>query len=39
MSHSSKAIELDDVEFRVAELERSAEGQKKKPRKPLFLPD
>jgi hypothetical protein len=31
MNHSSKAIEIEDVEFRVAELERAAEGQKKKP--------
>jgi hypothetical protein len=31
MSHSSKGIEIEDVEFRVAELERAAEGQKKKP--------
>jgi hypothetical protein len=31
MNHSSKAIEIEDVEFRVAELERAAEAQKKKP--------
>jgi hypothetical protein len=31
MSHSSKAIEIEDVEFRVSELERAAEAQKKKP--------
>ena len=31
MNHSSKAIEIEDVEFRVSELERAAEGQKKKP--------
>jgi hypothetical protein len=31
MTHSSKAIEIEDVEFRVAELERAAEAQKKKP--------
>jgi len=31
MSHSSKAIEIEDVEFRVAELERAGEAQKKKP--------
>jgi hypothetical protein len=29
--HSSKPIEIEDVEFRVAELERAAEGHKKKP--------
>jgi hypothetical protein len=29
MNHSSKAIEIEDVEFRVAELERAAESQKK----------
>jgi hypothetical protein len=29
MNHSSKAIEIEDVEFRVAELERTAETQKK----------
>jgi hypothetical protein len=29
MNHSSKAIEIEDVEFRVAELERAAEAQKK----------
>ena len=28
MNHSSKAIELEDVEFRVAELERAARTQK-----------
>ena len=28
MNHSSKAIELEDVEFRVAELERAAGTQK-----------
>jgi hypothetical protein len=28
MNHSSKAIEIEDVEFRVAELERAAEVQK-----------
>jgi len=31
MNHSSKAIEVEDVEFRVSELERAAESQKKKP--------
>ena len=31
MNHSSKAIEIEDVEFRVSELERAAEAQKKKP--------
>ena len=30
MNHSSKAIEIEDVEFRVAELERAAEAQKDK---------
>ena len=30
MNHSSKAIEIEDVEFRVAELERVAEAQKDK---------
>jgi hypothetical protein len=29
MNHSSKAIEIEDVEFRVAELERAAESQKR----------
>jgi hypothetical protein len=29
MNHSSKAIEIEDVEYRVAELERAAEAQKK----------
>jgi hypothetical protein len=29
MSHSSKGIEIEDVEFRVAELERAADAQKK----------
>jgi hypothetical protein len=29
MNHSSKAIEIEDVEFRVSELERAAEAQKK----------
>jgi hypothetical protein len=29
MNHSSKAIEIEDVEFRVAELERAAEAQRK----------
>ena len=29
MNHSSKAIEIEDVEFRVADLERAAESQKK----------
>ena len=29
MNHSSKAIEIEDVEFRVAELERVAESQKR----------
>ena len=29
MNHSSKAIEIEDVEFRVAELERAVESQKK----------
>ena len=29
MNHSSKAIEVEDVELRVAELERAAEAQKK----------
>jgi hypothetical protein len=28
MNHSSKAIEIEDVEFRVAELERAVEGRK-----------
>jgi hypothetical protein len=28
MNHSSKAIEIEDVEFRVSELERVAEAQK-----------
>jgi transposase-like protein len=28
MNHSSKAIEIEDVEFRVSELERVAESQK-----------
>jgi hypothetical protein len=28
MNHSSKAIEIEDVEFRVSELERAAETQK-----------
>ena len=30
MNHSSKAIEIEDVEFRVAELERAAEAPKNK---------
>ena len=30
MNHSSKAIEIEDVEFRVAELERAAESQKRR---------
>jgi hypothetical protein len=29
MNHSSKAIEIEDVEFWVAELERAAESQKR----------
>jgi hypothetical protein len=29
MNHSSKAIEIEDVEFRVAELERAVESQKR----------
>ena len=29
MNHSSKAIEIEDVESRVAELERAAESQKR----------
>jgi hypothetical protein len=29
MTHSSKAIEIEDVEFHVSELERAAEAQKK----------
>ena len=29
MNHPPKAIEIEDVEFRVSELERAAEGQKK----------
>jgi hypothetical protein len=29
MNHSSKAIEIEDVEFRVAELERAAEAKNK----------
>jgi hypothetical protein len=29
MNHSSKAIEIEDVEFRVSELERAAETHKK----------
>jgi hypothetical protein len=29
MTHSSRAIEVEDVETRVAELERAAEAQKK----------
>ena len=29
MNHSSRAIEIEDVEFRVAELERAAESQKR----------
>jgi hypothetical protein len=28
MNHSSKAIEVEDVEFRVSELERAADAQK-----------
>jgi hypothetical protein len=28
MNHSSKAIEIEDVEFRVSELERATEAQK-----------
>ena len=31
MSYSSKSIEIEDVEFRVAELERAVEAKKKKP--------
>ena len=30
MNHSSKAVEIEDVEFRVAELERAAESQKRR---------
>jgi hypothetical protein len=33
MNHSSKAIEIEDVEFRVSELERGAETQKSGGRK------
>jgi hypothetical protein len=33
MNHSSKAIEIEDVEFRVSELERAAEAQKSGGRK------
>jgi hypothetical protein len=29
MTHSSKAIEIEDIEARVTELERAAEAQKK----------
>jgi hypothetical protein len=29
MNHSSKAIEIEDVEARVSELERAAEARKK----------
>ena len=31
MNHSSKAIEIEDVEFRVSELEQATEAQKKRP--------
>lgn len=31
MNHSSKAIEIEDVEFLVAELERVAEAQEEEP--------
>ena len=30
-NHAAKAIEIEDIEARVSELERAAEGQKKKP--------
>ena len=29
MTHSAKAIEIEDIEVRVAELEREAESQKR----------
>jgi len=31
INHSSKAIEIEDIEARVSELERAAEAHKKKP--------
>ena len=30
-NHAAKAIEIEDIEARVSELERAAEAQKKKP--------
>ena len=37
MSHSSKAIEIEDVEFRVAELERAAEAPEEETMKAALL--
>jgi len=31
INHAAKAVELEDIEARVSELERAAEAQKKKP--------